>query len=282
MDKATQYGEPIAFDAADRMEANGITPLDAGRKLVAVGLSRVRASLTEKRELAEELTRATCPRLLVAFASATLLLASSGIWKANAATIASAGTLAPLTKSYAPAEKVAYRPIRPPSLSTWVLRLRLSALLWLPTPILWLRLQAVRLLRLRLATRHHHRYRRLGLALLRRSCKAQLETRAGSRLSRSGSLAKLLAMRIASSIVIRLVIVVVRIEVGERLPIGRRFTLNPPGRRMTVHGGEAAAGHCLQRSPRECALDPGLPLCHAPREKTAWGGGLGLGARTID
>ena len=49
------------------------------------------------------------PKLLTAFALATLLLASSGIWKANAATIANAGTLAPLTKSYAPAEKVAYR-----------------------------------------------------------------------------------------------------------------------------------------------------------------------------
>ena len=49
------------------------------------------------------------PKLLIAFASATLLLAGSGVWKANAATIANAGTLAPLTKSYAPAEKVAYR-----------------------------------------------------------------------------------------------------------------------------------------------------------------------------
>jgi hypothetical protein len=49
------------------------------------------------------------PKLLIAFASAALLLTSSGIWKANAATIANAGTLAPLTKSYAPAEKVAYR-----------------------------------------------------------------------------------------------------------------------------------------------------------------------------
>ena len=48
------------------------------------------------------------PKLLIAFASATLLLASSGIWKANAATITNAGTLAPLTKSYTPAEKVAY------------------------------------------------------------------------------------------------------------------------------------------------------------------------------
>ena len=48
------------------------------------------------------------PKLLIAFASATLLLASSGIWKANAATITNAGSLAPLTKSYMPAEKVAY------------------------------------------------------------------------------------------------------------------------------------------------------------------------------
>ena len=48
------------------------------------------------------------PKLLIAFASATLLLASSGIWKANAATITNAGSLAPLTKSYTPAEKVAY------------------------------------------------------------------------------------------------------------------------------------------------------------------------------
>ena len=37
------------------------------------------------------------PKLLIAFASATLLLASSGIWKTNAATIASPGTLAPLS-----------------------------------------------------------------------------------------------------------------------------------------------------------------------------------------
>ena len=48
------------------------------------------------------------PKLLIAFASAMLLLASSGIWNANAATITNAGTLAPLTKSYAPAEHVAY------------------------------------------------------------------------------------------------------------------------------------------------------------------------------
>ena len=46
------------------------------------------------------------PKLLIAFASATLLLASSGVWKANAATITNLGTLAPLTKSYTPAEKL--------------------------------------------------------------------------------------------------------------------------------------------------------------------------------
>jgi len=49
------------------------------------------------------------PKLLIAFASATLLLASGGIWKANAATVTNAGSLAPLTKSYMPAEKVYYR-----------------------------------------------------------------------------------------------------------------------------------------------------------------------------
>ena len=48
------------------------------------------------------------PKLLIAFAAAILLLASSGIWKANAATITNAGALAPLTKSYTPAEKIAY------------------------------------------------------------------------------------------------------------------------------------------------------------------------------
>ena len=55
MDRATEYGEPIAYDAADKMEANGITPLEAGRKLIAVGLSRVRAAIDDKLELAEEL-----------------------------------------------------------------------------------------------------------------------------------------------------------------------------------------------------------------------------------
>ena len=48
------------------------------------------------------------PKLLIALASATLLLASSGVWKANAATITNTGTLVSLTKSYTPAEKVAY------------------------------------------------------------------------------------------------------------------------------------------------------------------------------
>ena len=55
MDRATEYGEPIAYDAADKMEASGITPLEAGRKLIAVGLSRVRAAIDDKLELAEEL-----------------------------------------------------------------------------------------------------------------------------------------------------------------------------------------------------------------------------------
>ena len=55
MDKASQIAEPIAYDAADRIEASGITPLEAGRKLVGVGLSRIRASITDKRELGEEL-----------------------------------------------------------------------------------------------------------------------------------------------------------------------------------------------------------------------------------
>ena len=54
MDRATEYGEPIAYDAADRMEAAGISPLEAGRKLVAVGLSRLRSALNDRRELAEE------------------------------------------------------------------------------------------------------------------------------------------------------------------------------------------------------------------------------------
>ena len=58
MDRATEYGEPIAYDAADRMEASGISSLEAGRKLVAGGLSRVRAAIADKVELAEELT---CP-----------------------------------------------------------------------------------------------------------------------------------------------------------------------------------------------------------------------------
>ena len=48
------------------------------------------------------------PKLLTAFAIATMVIATSGVWKANAATITNAGTLAPLTKSYTPAEKIAY------------------------------------------------------------------------------------------------------------------------------------------------------------------------------
>ena len=49
------------------------------------------------------------PKLIIACASATLLLASGGIGQANAAPLNNAGNLAPLTKSYAPAEHVAYR-----------------------------------------------------------------------------------------------------------------------------------------------------------------------------
>ena len=110
------------------------------------------------------------PKLLIAFASAMLLLASSGIWKANAATITNAGTLAPLTKCYTPVEEVGYGAT--PSLSPWLLWLWL----WLPVlwlclpslPVLRLRLQAIRLLRLRLETWHQHRYRTwLGLGLLK-------------------------------------------------------------------------------------------------------------------
>ena len=95
------------------------------------------------------------PKLLIASASAALLLTSSGVWKANAATIANARTLAPLTKSYAPAEHVAYwrRQYRRAyrrgyyAMAT-VTRVRLC----LPSlPVLRLRLQAVRLLWLPLA-----------------------------------------------------------------------------------------------------------------------------------
>ena len=87
------------------------------------------------------------PKLLIAFASATLLLASSGIWKANAATIANAGTLAPLTKSYAPAEKVAYRH----RYARRHYRRPIDVVLWL-----WLRVSA--LLRLRLPTYPYYGY----------------------------------------------------------------------------------------------------------------------------
>ena len=74
------------------------------------------------------------PKLLIAFASAMLLLASSGIWKANAATITNGGILSPLTKSYTPVEEVGSPT---PSLSPWlfwlpVLRLCLPSLPSLP------------------------------------------------------------------------------------------------------------------------------------------------------
>ena len=50
------------------------------------------------------------PKLPTAFATATILLASSGIvWKAEAATMTGVGSLAPLTTSYTPVEKVYWR-----------------------------------------------------------------------------------------------------------------------------------------------------------------------------
>ena len=44
-DAWAEYGEPIAYDAADRIELHGISPADAARVLIAVGISRLRASL---------------------------------------------------------------------------------------------------------------------------------------------------------------------------------------------------------------------------------------------
>jgi hypothetical protein len=54
MTKAEKFGEPIAFDACDRIESHGVSQLEAGRKLVAVGLSRIRESLSGD-ELDEEM-----------------------------------------------------------------------------------------------------------------------------------------------------------------------------------------------------------------------------------
>ena len=49
------------------------------------------------------------PKVLTALATATILMASSGIiWKAEAAPMTHIGSLTPLTKSYAPTEKVSY------------------------------------------------------------------------------------------------------------------------------------------------------------------------------
>jgi hypothetical protein len=48
------------------------------------------------------------PKLLTAFASATILIAISGIGETSAAPLTNAGSLAPLTKSYTPVETVAY------------------------------------------------------------------------------------------------------------------------------------------------------------------------------
>ena len=55
MDRASLVGEPIAYDAADRMEAAGLSPLETGRKMIAIGLSRLHQCITDKHELAEEL-----------------------------------------------------------------------------------------------------------------------------------------------------------------------------------------------------------------------------------
>ena len=111
------------------------------------------------------------PKLLIAFASATLLLASSGIWKANAATITNAGSLAPQTKSYTPVEKV-YSD-NDDTIAGAIYGRRYYGYGYRPK--LRLRLSAIRLLWLRLETRHQHRYRtRLGLALLKQFYEAQL------------------------------------------------------------------------------------------------------------
>src|SRR5678815_5635181 len=100
------------------------------------------------------------PKLLTAFAIATMVIATSGVWKANAATITNAGTLAPLTKSYTPAEKIAYwrrQYRRAYRRGYYGYRLRLPVLwLCLPNlPVLRLRLQTLRLLSLRLAARNN-------------------------------------------------------------------------------------------------------------------------------
>jgi hypothetical protein len=47
-------------------------------------------------------------KLVVAFATATILIAGGGFWRAEAATMTNTKTLAPLTKSYTPVEKVGY------------------------------------------------------------------------------------------------------------------------------------------------------------------------------
>ena len=49
------------------------------------------------------------PRLLLGLVASTILVISSAIsWKAGAATVASVGSLSPVTKSYVPIEKVGY------------------------------------------------------------------------------------------------------------------------------------------------------------------------------
>ena len=64
-------------------------------------LSRVTQAIESQEE--------TMSKLVTALATATILIAGGGmIWRAEAATMTHAGSLAPLTKSYTPAEKVAY------------------------------------------------------------------------------------------------------------------------------------------------------------------------------
>ena len=54
MDRTAEVAEPLLYDCADQIEATGIDSIEVGRKIVAVGLSRIRASI-DGPELAEEL-----------------------------------------------------------------------------------------------------------------------------------------------------------------------------------------------------------------------------------
>ena len=56
MDRASLVAEPVIFDACDRLEAqHGLTPLEAARKTIACGLSRLRQVIEDRHELNEEL-----------------------------------------------------------------------------------------------------------------------------------------------------------------------------------------------------------------------------------